>query len=251
MEEMDWHSARAALIWQAELGVTDTIGDVPINRYDAPVIAKPKVAATVADVPAKQQATPVQQAEQMAAAAGNLDALNAALGSYSHCELKRGARNLVFSDGTPSARVMIVGEAPGREEDLHARPFVGQAGRLLDKMLAAIDLDREKSVYITNILPWRPPQNRDPNPDEIAMMLPFVRRHIELANPDVVICMGNVSCQAILGKRGITKLRGQWDQAWGKPILPMLHPAYLLRQTAAKRDAWSDLLALKSWLRGH
>ena len=146
---------------------------------------------------------------------------------------------------------MLIGEAPGREEDLEGRPFVGRAGQLLDRMLAAIDMSRDAilaPVYITNVLPWRPPQNRDPKPEEIAMMRPFLERHVALINPDVVVLMGNVSCQAVLGKRGITRLRGQWTEAFGKPALPMFHPAYLLRTPRAKREAWSDLLALKARL---
>ena len=150
---------------------------------------------------------------------------------------------------------MIVGEAPGRDEDRQGRPFVGAAGQLLDKMLAAIGLARDhadaaRAVYITNILPWRPPSNRDPDPAEVAMMLPFLKRHIDLASPDVLVLMGNHACHALLGRRGITRLRGGWTKALGRPALPMLHPAYLLRQSAAKRDAWSDLLSLRARLDG-
>ena len=148
---------------------------------------------------------------------------------------------------------MIVGEAPGRDEDLQGKPFVGRAGQLLDAMFGAIGLSRraegpEHALYITNMLPWRPPQNRDPKPEEIAMMLPFVQRHVDLVQPDIVVLMGNSSCQAGLGKRGITRLRGQWHEAYGRPALPMLHPAYLLRQPQAKREAWADLLTLKARL---
>jgi uracil-DNA glycosylase len=171
--------------------------------------------------------------------------------AFEHCELKRGARNMVFSDGTPGARVMIVGEAPGRDEDREGRPFVGRAGQLLDKMLAAIDMGRSHEtapVYITNVLPWRPPQNRDPKPDEIAMMKPFLARHIALAKPEVLVIVGNWSAQALLGKRGITRLRGQWTEAQGLPALPMFHPAYLLRSPEFKREAWADLLELKAKL---
>jgi len=187
-------------------------------------------------------------AKQAARAADSLPALRAAMGEFDNCELKRGARNLVFCDGQAGARVMIIGEAPGRDEDLQGKPFVGRAGQLLDRMLAAIDLSRDKNVYITNVLPWRPPQNRDPLPVEIAMMTPFLRRHVELAQPEVLILMGNISCQAVLGKRGITRLRGNWSDAWGKPALPMFHPAYLLRQPAMKRHAWADLLEIRSRL---
>ena len=128
-------------------------------------------------------------------------------------------------------------------------------GSYLDKMLAAIDMDRKaedagRAVYITNVLPWRPPQNRDPKPEEIAMLLPFVERHVALVNPQVVVLMGNISCQAGLGRRGITKLRGTWTEAYGAPCLPMFHPAYLLRSPGAKREAWADLLELQARLRG-
>ena len=148
---------------------------------------------------------------------------------------------------------MIVGEAPGRDEDIEGRPFVGKAGQLLDKMLAAIGLSRtamdpEQAVYITNVLPWRPPSNRTPEPDEIAMLLPFLERHIALADPAFVVLMGNTPCQALLGRSGITRLRGNWVEVLGRPALPMVHPAYLLRMPAAKREAWADLLALKGRL---
>ena len=172
---------------------------------------------------------------------------------YEHCKLKRGARQLVFSDGVVGARVMIIGEAPGRDEDIEGRPFVGRAGQLLDLMFSHIGLSRqgpnpEAALYITNVLPWRPPQNRDPKPDEMAMMLPFLARHVELADPDLIVAMGNHACQALLGKRGITRLRGTWAEALGKPVLPMFHPAYLLRTSEAKREAWADLLSLKARL---
>ena len=169
--------------------------------------------------------------------------------AFSHCDLKLGASQLVFADGRPGARVMIVGEAPGRDEDRAGRPFVGRAGQLLDRMLAAIGLGRDASVYITNVMPWRPPQNRDPRPEEIAMMKPFLARHVALAAPDLLVLVGNISCQAVLGKRGITRLRGTWQEALGRPALPMLHPAYLLRQPLAKRETWADLLALQARLR--
>ena len=176
--------------------------------------------------------------------------MQAAMGLYDHCDLKRGARNLVFCDGVAGARVMVIGEAPGRDEDLAGKPFVGRAGQLLDRMLAAIGLSRRESVYITNVLPWRPPQNRDPLPAEIAMMLPFLERHVALAAPEVLVLMGNIACQAVLGRKGITRLHGQWAEAWGKPVLPMFHPAYLLRQPGEKKKAWADLLALKARLEG-
>ena len=257
MESAQYHEALALLQWQIELGATEAIGDAGVNRYDVPASApKPAAAAKGAmpKGPAVQMSDavdPVAEATRSAAAAQTLEDLRAAMAAFEHCELKRGARNLVFSDGTPGARVMLIGEAPDRDEDREGRPFVGKAGQLLDKMLAAIDMGRthaDAPVYITNVLPWRPPQNRDPKPDEIAMMKPFLARHIELARPEVLVIVGNWSAQALLGKRGITRLRGQWTQAEGLPALPMFHPAYLLRSPEFKREAWADLLSLKARL---
>ena len=255
---LDFHTAKALLEWQVELGATEAIADAPVNRYEVPEkLAKPAVTQVV------ERATPrsvetvdaVAEARRLAQGAQDLDGLRAAMDRFEHCELKRGARNLVFADGNATARVMIIGEAPGRDEDREGRPFVGRAGQLLDKMLAAIDLSRsaetaDDAVYITNVLPWRPPQNRDPKPEEIAMLLPFVERHVALVQPQVIVLMGNISCQAGLGKRGITRLRGNWTEAYGTPCLPMFHPAYLLRSPHAKREAWADLLELKARLRG-
>ena len=247
---LDYHTARALLDWQIELGVTETMCDAPVNRYELEVRApKPKAAEQQGNAPMRpKKVDPVEVAKQAARAADSLPALRAAMDAFEHCELKNGARNLVFSDGQAGARVMIIGEAPGRDEDMQGKPFVGRAGQLLDRMLEAIDLSRDKNVYITNVLPWRPPQNRDPLPVEIAMLTPFLRRHVELAQPELLILMGNISCQAVLGKRGITRLRGKWDDAWGKPTIPMFHPAYLLRQPPMKRHAWADLLDVKAQL---
>jgi uracil-DNA glycosylase len=241
----EYQAARASLEWQIELGATEAIGDAPVDRYGlkAKVVAKVAVAAPVV---VSGKVDPVEVAQAAASGAGSLEALRGALGKFEHCELKKGARKLVFSDGMPGARVMILGEAPGRDEDREGRPFVGRTGQLLDRMLGAIDLGRESSVYIANVLPWRPPHNRDPLPEEIAMMMPFVKRHVELAAPEFVVLMGNVACQGVLGKRGITRLRGVWSEAMGRPVLPMFHPAYLLRQPVAKREAWADLLSLKA-----
>ncbi|WP_322866404.1 uracil-DNA glycosylase family protein [Aquicoccus sp. G2-2] len=261
--QMDYFAAKAALEWQMEMGVDAAIGDAPVDRYalPAPEKAKPKraPAAPAPRATATPPRTPAPEvdavaiARHAAEAAGDLDALKAAMQAYEHCELKRGARNLVFSDGVPGARLMIIGEAPGREEDREGRPFVGRAGQLLDRMLAAIGMgraDEQAPVYITNVMPWRPPQNRDPKPEEIAMMLPFLERHVALAAPEVVILMGNISCQAVLKKRGITKLRGTWAEVFGRPAMPMCHPAYLLRTPIAKRDAWADLLSVQARLFG-
>ncbi|MFY0692907.1 MAG: uracil-DNA glycosylase [Paracoccaceae bacterium] len=256
--ELDFHRARALLEWQIDLGATEAIGETPVNRYEIPATVpkpKPPAATAPADTPAPVAAPgvdPVAVARDAAASAGSLDQLQTALAGFEHCELKKGARNLVFSDGVPTARIMVIGEAPGRDEDMQGKPFVGRAGKLLDAMFGAIGHGRENAetpIYITNILPWRPPQNRDPKPDEIAMMLPFVEKHVELAAPDILVLMGNISCQAILGQKGITKLRGRWVEAMGKPVLPMFHPAYLLRNPSAKKEAWDDLLMLQAKLR--
>lgn len=254
--QLDYWGAKALLEWHIELGVTEAICDAPINRYD--LVDKPSRSQAKLHAKTQQGAQnqtrgpvktdPVADAKRAANAAQTLDQLRAALQDFEHCDLKHGARNLVFCDGQQGARVMVIGEAPGRDEDLAGRPFVGQAGQLLDKMLAAIGLSRSENVYITNVLPWRPPQNRDPLPAEIAMMTPFVERHVALAKPDILIAVGNVSCQTVLGQRGITRLRGTWAEAWGKPVMPMVHPAYLMRQPLAKREAWADLLEIKARL---
>ncbi|MEM6308307.1 MAG: uracil-DNA glycosylase, partial [Pseudomonadota bacterium] len=180
MDAQEWYAARAMLEWQVELGATECIVDTPINRYNMPV--KPAVATPQPAPHLTLQAPidPVAEAEKAAASATNLAQLRDVMAAYPHCELQKGARNFVFSDGVEGAPVMIIGEAPGRDEDMQGKPFVGRAGQLLDKMLAAIDWGRDKNVYITNILPYRPPQNRDPKPDEVAMMMPFLRRHVAL-----------------------------------------------------------------------
>jgi DNA polymerase len=261
---MDPQSALAALAWQVELGADEAILDAPINRYalsaEAPRPAKqaapsaPSASALpVAPAAPASESDPVMLARE-AADVASLEALSQALANFPHCELKKGARSCVFSDGQAGAPVMIIGEAPGRDEDIQGKPFVGRAGQLLDRMLAAIGRDRAQAdpaqaVYISNILPWRPPQNRDPKPDEIAMMLPFMERHVALADPKLIVLMGNIACQAMLGKRGITRLRGSWTEVLGRPALPMFHPAYLLRNPHAKREAWADLLALQARLR--
>ncbi|MBO9400257.1 uracil-DNA glycosylase [Shimia sp. R9_3] len=255
---LDYHTARALLEWQVELGATEAILDAPFNRYEAPKEApkaKKKAGQPAQPMPLQPvpQIDPVAEAQVAAKAAKSLEELQAAMAAFEHCQLKRGARNLVFSDGNPAARVMIIGEAPGRDEDREGKPFVGRAGQLLDRMLAAIDMGRDvplskDAVYITNVLPWRPPQNRDPKPEEIAMLRPFLERHVEIVAPEVIVLMGNISCDAVLGRRGITRLRGNWQEAFNKPVMPMFHPAYLLRQPHAKREAWADLLSLKAKL---
>jgi uracil-DNA glycosylase family 4 len=257
----DWHASLAALGLQFDLGADEAIGEVPVNRYEAMADLPAPSPAAGAAAPVRSVAVPpvrsgeaVAEARRSAAGAGTLEDLRDALAAYEHCELKRGAKSLVFADGNPKARVLILGEAPGRDEDIEGLPFVGPAGQLLDRMFAAIGMARDsadtgKALYITNVLPWRPPQNRDPSPEEIAMMLPFVERHIGLVDPAVIVVMGNTPLSALCGTKGITRLRGTWMEALGRPVLPMTHPAYLLRTPLAKREAWADLLSLQDRLR--
>ena len=255
---LDPHTALALLEWQIELGADEALLDLPVNRFE--LEAKKPAASPKRDdaqplpttAPEAPQVDAIAEARAAAAGVADLEGLRTALARYPHCELKLGAQNLVFADGDARARVMVIGEAPGRDEDRAGRPFVGRAGQLLDKMFAAIGMGRQAegadALYITNILPWRPPQNRDPSAEEIAMMRPFMDRHIELAAPEILVLMGNISCQAMLGRRGITRLRGQWQEVLGRSALPMFHPAYLLRNPGAKREAWADLLSLKARL---
>jgi DNA polymerase len=211
----------------------------------SPILVRPTTAtAPHADTPA----------HALARAARSLDELREALMAFDGCPLKDTATNLVFADGNPSSRVMIVGEAPGADEDRDGRPFVGVSGQLLDRMLAQIGLDRT-SVYITNIIFWRPPGNRQPTTAEVAACLPFVERHIELANPSILLLAGGASAKTLLARNeGIMRLRGRWflyeSTGMSRPIpaLPTFHPAFLLRQPAQKREAWRDLLALSEKL---
>lgn len=252
----DWHAALAALAWQVEAGADEPILDSPVNRYElAAEAARPQAAKSQAvTAPARLGADPIAIARTTAEGAQSLDALREAISAFDLCELKKGARNTVFADGNPKARVLILGEAPGADEDREGRPFVGRAGQLLDRMFAAIGLarsspDAETALYITNVMPWRPPANRDPDPSEIAMMLPFVERHIALVDPQVIVVLGNTPLFALTGTKGILRARGTWSEALGRPLLPMTHPAYLLRNPSAKREAWADLLSLQARLR--
>jgi uracil-DNA glycosylase family 4 len=254
MESVDFHTARALLEWQIELGADECISDTPVDRYALPDrLTKPKKPDAKPHLtrgPVKlAERDAVSEAQSAANGADTLEALRAAMEAFDLCDLKRGARNMVFSGGIAGAPVMIVGETPDRDEDRSGKPFVGAPGHLLDRMFGAIDMGRENvkaPIYVTNTLPWRPPHNRDPKPEEIAMMKPFLLRHIELADPKIVVIMGNWACQALMSKRGITRLRGEWTTVAGKPALPMCHPAYLLRNPAAKREAWADLLSVKA-----
>ncbi len=249
----DWHAALAALAWQVEMGVTDALAEAPVDRF-----ALTETVAQVPRVPAQAgtsavPADPVAEAAARAAGAATLEELAAAMAGFEGSPLKRGARNFVFADGNPAARVMVVGEAPGAEEDRAGRPFAGAAGQLLDRMLAAIGLARTapdpgRAVYLTTALPWRVPQDRPPAAGEIALFRPFLARHIVLADPEVLVVFGNVPLMALSGTQGIARLRGRWSAWEGRPLMPMVHPAALLRNPLAKREAWADLLALEARL---
>ena len=266
-DALSYHDALALLDWQVELGADEALLDEPVDRFALePAAQKTAPATPLSPPPASAQAATARPkpnldvdateiARRLAEGAADLPTLKAVMEEFEHCELKHTARQLVFSDGNPAARVMIVGEAPGRDEDLQGKPFVGRAGQLLDRMLAAIGLSRssedpDTAVYITNMLPWRPPQNRDPTAAELSMLGPFVHRHIELAAPEVLVLMGNHACAGLIGRRGTTRMRGTWETVLDRPALPMFHPAYLLRNPIAKREAWADLLALKAKLKG-
>ena len=255
----------AALRWLVEAGADEAIGEKPVDRYAlsarpavaraAPAPAAPVVrpAPTAAPLPAPTAA--VQSARTLAAAARSVAELAEALAAFDGCPLKRTATNLVFADGNPEARVMLIGEAPGADEDRLGKPFVGASGQLLDRVLAGIGLDR-RSAYITNIIFWRPPGNRPPTAAEVAACLPFVERHIELVSPELLVLLGAPSAQTILARTdGISRLRGRWfpyqsaGLAHPVPAMPTYHPAYLLRQAGQKRAAWRDWLAILTRLK--
>ena len=259
-------AARDLLDFYAETGVDALLGESPVDRFASTEPAEPAARSVqpvtpAADLNSVARAAPaappapdeaVMQARSVAKNAKTLDELRAILDRFEGCALKSTASQLVFADGNPEARLMLVGEAPGREEDIEGLPFVGRSGKLLDRMLAAIGLDRT-SVYIANIVPWRPPGNRTPTPQESQICLPFILRQIELADPDILVCLGGPSAQTLLGiKEGITKTRGRWFAfETGKReirAMPTFHPAFLLRSPLQKRFAWRDFLAIKEAL---
>lgn len=253
MDSVEGATALALLEWQMALGADEAILDTALNRYDLtdPAPARPKTAPV--PVPSIAANRPVEIAKALADGAATIDELAERMAGFDLCDWKRGARQFVFADGDRRARVMIVGEAPDRDDDIEGRPFAGRTGQLLDRMLDAIGLSRhhpvpEKAVYITAAIPWRPPAARAPDADELAMFLPFVRRHVQLAAPEFVVIMGNIPCQMLLDQARASRIRGQWTDVLGRPALPMVHPVDLLRNPAAKREAWADLLALKTRL---
>jgi uracil-DNA glycosylase family 4 len=258
--DMSVEEAARALGWLAEMGADEIILDAPVDRFAAPQASPPeKPVATPAPVAAMPATAPLSHAP--AAQCQSLADIEAALDRFDACPLKKTATRLCFADGNPAARVMLVGEAPGRDEDIQGKPFVGRSGQLLDRMLAAAGLsrqsaERESAVFITNVIFWRPPGNRTPTEAETQMCLPFLLRTIELQKPDFIVCLGATPAHRLTGRNdGILKLRGKWMTAniSGRniPLLPTLHPAYLLRQPAQKRLAWRDLLSLREMLDAH
>lgn len=270
--------AAELLALQVAFGADEAFADHPQNRYaqpaEAPASTAPEATPVSPRTPA--QAVPVDKqtssaplaleshdaatasARQLAAQCDNLDQLAEAIVSFEGSTLKQTATNLVFGDGNPQASSMWIGEAPGADEDRLGKPFVGVSGQLLDRMLAAIGLDRSQA-YVSNILPWRPPGNRKPTTAETEIFLPFLERHIELVAPHLLILVGGTAASTLLRRaEGITRLRGKWLTYAFKPgglereiaVMPIYHPAYLLRQPALKRDAWRDLLAIKEKLGG-
>ena len=258
---------RAALValleWYADIGVDETVAAEPVDRFAAAPAAVPAEAppprAPVALPPGPRPPAPATpavalgEARQAAAAAGSIEELVAAIAAFDGCALKRTATTTCVFDGNPQARVMLIGEAPGKEEDRAGKPFVGPAGQLLDKMLGAIGLDRSH-VYITNTLYWRPPGNRTPTPEEIATCLPFLERQVELIAPAMLVYVGGSAAKAMLERNeGITRLRGRWFsfEREGREAIPataIFHPAFLLRQPARKKETWRDLLAIRARL---
>jgi len=246
----------SVLDWYRAAGVDMAVGEAPVDRFaqkpPAPATMPPRATAPQA-APPPQASGPVggdpSEARRLAASAGTLDELRNILNDYTGCGLKFRATQLVFADGNPEARIMLIGEAPGAEEDRQGKPFVGRSGQLLDRMLAAIGLDRT-AVYIVNTVPWRPPGNRTPTPEEMELCLPFLHRQVELVAPKLVMTLGGPAMQTVFKTtNGIIKMRGKWQNvAIGThqvDALPTLHPAYLLRNPPAKQQAWKDLLSLK------
>jgi uracil-DNA glycosylase len=267
-------AARELLAFYLEAGVDAPVGEAPVDRFADPTAQTNPVVRDAGQSPAPHheagvrphpeersagarlegRAPPSPDAAALAAleavkGIAALEDLRAALAAFEGCALKGTATQLVFADGNPQAKIMFVGEAPGRDEDIEGLPFVGRSGKLLDRMLKAIGLDR-KSVYIANIIPLRPPGNRTPTPQESQTCLPFIQRQIELVDPDILVCLGGPSAQTLLGVReGITKMRGRWfSYHTGKReirAMATFHPAFLLRSPLQKRLAWRDFLAIK------
>jgi DNA polymerase len=268
------HDASVLLEWYKAMGVDEAIAEVPQDWF-APVpavepapggpsqaaapaaprppqernpLARREPVPAVSVPPVAPEAADIMAARELAHSASNLAELRALLENFEGCGLKRTASRLCLSRGSPDASIMLIGEAPGKDEDAKGLPFVGRAGQLLDRMLAAVGLS-EKEVYITNLVFWRPPGNRVPSPEEVQVCRPFVERQIELVSPRILVFLGNAAAKELTGaSEGILKLRGKWLAYKGIRAMATLHPAYLLRNPIAKRLAWRDLLALREAL---
>ena len=271
MDSLDEHKAAAALLrWYADMGVDEAVGAEPADLASWGAKPPEPVSAPTPSVPSTNKPATTQvfkpspdaqpadeaiaEAKKCAAACDSFEALEAAVKAFEGCPLKAGARNTVFADGVSGADLLVIGEAPGRDEDRIGKPFVGRAGQLLDRMLAAINRSRERDVLISNVIYWRPPGNRTPTQIETAICRPFVDRLIELTEPKAVVLAGGAPMQALLGITGIMRARGVWREIETEsgarfPALPIFHPAFLLRQPANKRLAWTDLLALQTRLK--
>ncbi len=246
------------LQWYLDAGVDEAIGEKPVDRFRAPPPPQAPVqkmpAGAARPIEAVQPPASLQNACEMAAAAETLDDLRSAIDIFDGCALKKTATKTVFADGNPEARIVLIGEAPGAEEDRRGLPFVGPSGKLLDRMLASIGLDRD-SVLISNTVYWRPPGNRPPTPQETAVCLPFVERLMEIVDPDIVVALGGAAAKSVLARsESVGRLRGRWF-SYATPKMPrpaqataIYHPAYLLRTPAQKRNTWADLRAIRQKL---
>ena len=269
-EAMSVAQARALLDWYIAMGVDCAIGETPLDRFAlgnaAPaspyrsaaaasliVPPSPRASTTPPSAPAIEGEPGIAEARRLAAAAMSLDELREAMNAFEGCALKAAATQLAFADGIAGSALMLVGEAPGREEDLQGKPFVGRSGQLLDRILASIGLDRSK-VYIANVVTWRPPGNRTPTPQELAICRPFIERQIELAAPKCLVLLGGAANSALTGSSlGIVKQRGKWlSLHMGQlvlPTMPTFHPAYLLRNPLSKKLIWNDFMEVHQALR--
>ena len=235
------------LQWYEAMGVDEAVAETPLDWAQA-TFEMPR------PPPAERAKTPAQDAASELAHLDTLEAVQAALAEFEGCGLKRTAKSLCFARGSPEARVMLIGEAPGRDEDLQGQPFVGRAGQLLDRMLAAISLGPD-DAYITNVVYWRPPGNRKPSPQEVEACRPFLTRQVELVAPETIVLLGGAAANHLMGTtEGVMKLRGKWrDITLGGHAcraIATLHPAYLLRNPLGKRLAWRDLLMIRDALDG-
>lgn len=260
-------SSLAALLWQHAMGVDEAMAEAPQDRrgtgeHIAPETVSGNTPVQPLPVIQKIPASSPPVSGSFAVQAKTLEALREELLQFEGCALRRTAKNLVFADGNPLARIMMVGEAPGEDEDRQGLPFVGVSGQLLDRMMSYVGFSRQENVYISNILPWRPPGNRSPTDAEIAACLPFIERHIAIIRPTHLVLLGGVAVKSLLRtKDGITKLRGRamtydYDDLQNEgvritiPCAPMFHPAYLLRTPSQKRLAWNDFLAFSETVSG-